>query len=738
MAHRYADEAEQAVAGALAQQPRAQFGAPPSEQQSTQQAVANADRAVQDTMDMRRPAAEAAGLAPPAAAEWGGAEPAWGEESQPAAPREAESATRHITVFNESGYIEGRYDYRLESSSYSAVEMDNMSLQDIAAGIRSGDITAYRQREGGQERAVTSESGISEAAVRFESAGRSEESIEQEHAEDRMFIIETAARYGVTLSGERAEEMRASAWAAADAAARASYGAATSAAEDDTSTDRQHIRDTFQAVVRDAAMEAAGGVIRAELQAEGLSGEALDDATREMARQGARREIEDVSGATRRYAEGRIELGQIEQYAAEAQGSRSSAEVAATNAEQARDDALAAARAGQSPQEAMERARQAQATAAGSSLTIMGTRDEALAAQQRLDAVAAEARGVVPRPMAEALTGMVRQGEAMVAGIEEEVATTQAAATRAASAAATATEMPERVRMEQQVQGVWDSLGTEAGYRERFTVTMPDGTSAFVAIDVQGNRHVVDPFTGSDLSADASTAVLGVFDTQIYWQGREEDRSLTVEQLRERNVETTARAVDIVGGMGIIDPGRLEAVNIEVSTFDLGQTTTTNDGQQRTTVVNGQYNPYTEEGVRHYQIIYDNDRFGEIARLHTGVHEATHLALDLGSEGQRGPRALREGLTETYALQALEGQGVRVPEAEQAYPAERAIIERLRGIGVTDEMLRDAYHSGDTNAILEAVGERYGSQARTQFFVALEGDNPAAALAALGPRAFGM
>lgn len=67
MAHRFADEAQHAIEGALAQRQQAEFGAPPSQQQSTAQAVANADAAVRDVAAMREPAAAALGSERPRA-----------------------------------------------------------------------------------------------------------------------------------------------------------------------------------------------------------------------------------------------------------------------------------------------------------------------------------------------------------------------------------------------------------------------------------------------------------------------------------------------------------------------------------------------------------------------------------------------------------------------------------------------------------------------------------------------
>ncbi|MEW6035842.1 MAG: hypothetical protein AB1529_04475 [Candidatus Micrarchaeota archaeon] len=124
---------------------------------------------------------------------------------------------------------------------------------------------------------------------------------EQRKAEDRQLIIDTAAAAGITLTTEQAEAIRSRAWRAADRAAQSDQTrrAARAAGEEGGYFGAQELRDSIGRVIGKAAEDAAYTLVRQDLAAMGLSGDALDTAARTVARQAGRREITDAGAWTR-------------------------------------------------------------------------------------------------------------------------------------------------------------------------------------------------------------------------------------------------------------------------------------------------------------------------------------------------------------------------------------------------------------------------------------------------------
>jgi len=133
---------------------------------------------------------------------------------------------------------------------------------------------------------------------------------EQRKAEDRGLIIEVAGQAGVTLTEERAEEIRSSAWRAADRVAQSQEvrGQAVQAGQDEANFggNTQTVRDSMGRVIGDAAAEAAYQVLKAELQQEGLSGQTLEDAAHAAAERAGSRETRDAGAWTRDHTSGII------------------------------------------------------------------------------------------------------------------------------------------------------------------------------------------------------------------------------------------------------------------------------------------------------------------------------------------------------------------------------------------------------------------------------------------------
>ncbi len=124
---------------------------------------------------------------------------------------------------------------------------------------------------------------------------------EQRKAEDRQLIIDTAAAAGITLTTQQAEAIRSRAWRAADRAAQSDQTrrAARAAGEEGGYFGAQELRDSIGRVIGKAAEDAAYTLVRQDLAAMGLSGDALDSAARAIARQAGRREITDAGAWTR-------------------------------------------------------------------------------------------------------------------------------------------------------------------------------------------------------------------------------------------------------------------------------------------------------------------------------------------------------------------------------------------------------------------------------------------------------
>lgn len=139
---------------------------------------------------------------------------------------------------------------------------------------------------------------------------------EQRKAEDRELIRSVGERYGITFGeteediNNRLEQIRSVAWRAADRAAHSeeTLNDAREAGKDAVGWgDVQTVRDAMSRVIGDAASEAAYQVLREELRAEGLSGEALEDSAKEMASRAGTREIRDAWRRTAVTAGGFVE-----------------------------------------------------------------------------------------------------------------------------------------------------------------------------------------------------------------------------------------------------------------------------------------------------------------------------------------------------------------------------------------------------------------------------------------------
>ena len=196
---------------------------------------------------------------------------------------------------------------------------------------------------------------------------------EERWAEDRRGIIETGARYGITISEERAEQIRARAFDAADEAAISDSTLADAreagyAATGGFDVTVQSVRDAYHTVIGDAAASAARHVLEDELAGEGLSGENLEQAAREMSRLARVREVRDASSGSRAMAEELIAQRQAEYGVQNAQDDlrvlQSSVADARSAAQEARDNPQNAEAALQRARDAAQQAREVAGTMA--------------------------------------------------------------------------------------------------------------------------------------------------------------------------------------------------------------------------------------------------------------------------------------------------------------------------------------------------------------------------------------
>lgn len=184
---------------------------------------------------------------------------------------------------------------------------------------------------------------------------------------------------------------------------------------------------------------------------------------------------------------------------------------------------------------------------------------------------------------------------------------------------------------------------------------------------------------------------------QLYGQQAQQESSLSREEISRRNMATEMQAVAVLRDSGILPAGTYEQMQqnpATVSTRDLAHG----------------YDGYYVMRGGGASITIDPDLRGETARLHTMAHEELHHAsrLSRGSDVPSEYKFLDEGMTELYAVRALQASGIQVPQSEVTYQSNIRIVAAIEQIAGRDAV-RDAYFTGNFDSLRAPVDRELGS-----------------------------
>ncbi len=184
---------------------------------------------------------------------------------------------------------------------------------------------------------------------------------------------------------------------------------------------------------------------------------------------------------------------------------------------------------------------------------------------------------------------------------------------------------------------------------------------------------------------------------QLYGQQAQQESSLSREEISRRNMATEMQAVAVLRDSGFLPEGaysQMQQNPATVSTRDLAHG----------------YDGYYVMRGGGASITIDPDVRGETARLHTMVHEELHHAsrLGRGSDVPSEYKFLDEGMTELYAVRALQSSGIQVPQSEVTYQSNIRIVAAIEQMAGRDAV-RDAYFTGNFDSLRAPVDRALGA-----------------------------